>query len=216
MPEHLLHGYARFRKEYFANEHELLHRLATQGQKPSALFIGCSDSRVIPELFTFSEPGQLFVVRNIANQVPALEHPDASVGAAIDYAIAYLRVSHVIVCGHYGCGGVRATLEGRQAVSAYPSLSEWLEGVEPAVFRAREAGLWGDDALRRAVEENVLLQLNNLLTFESVREALEADRLALHAWVYDLASARLSIYETDKDAFAQVPVSELGPRPALP
>jgi hypothetical protein len=88
MPEHLLHGYARFRKQYFASERLLLQRLATHGQRPSALFIGCSDSRVIPELLTFAAPGELFVVRNIANQVPALEPPDASVGAAIEYAVS--------------------------------------------------------------------------------------------------------------------------------
>jgi carbonic anhydrase len=214
MPEHLLHGYSRFRKEYFASEHALLHRLATQGQRPSALFIGCSDSRVIPELFTFAVPGELFVVRNIANQIPALEHPDASVGAAIDYAVAYLHVGHVIVCGHYGCGGVRATLDGRQAVSGFPSLNEWLEGIEPAVARARAAELPAEETFRRAVEENVLLQLDNLLSFDSVRSALEAQQLALHAWAYDLATARLSIYEPELDAFD--PVEELGPRPALP
>src|SRR5262245_11235372 len=110
MPEHLIHGYARFRAEYFAGEREYLHRLAVEGQRPSALYVGCSDSRVIPELLTSSAPGELFVVRNVANQVPTLQHSDASVGAAVEYAVGYLRVRHVIVCGHYGCGGVKAVL----------------------------------------------------------------------------------------------------------
>lgn len=214
MPDHLLHGYARFRKQYFASEWLLLQRLATHGQRPSALFIGCSDSRVIPELLTFAAPGELFVVRNIANQVPALEHPDASVGAAIEYAVAVLKVRHIIVCGHYGCGGVKATLDGRDAVRALPSLSEWLEGVEPAVARVRAESLTGDAALARAVEENVLLQINNLLSFGPVQTALEAQELALHGWVYDLMSSRLSIYDTEKDTFT--PVDEIGRQGALP
>lgn len=214
MPEHLLHGYARFRKEYFANERLLLHRLATHGQRPSALFIGCSDSRVIPELLTSAAPGELFVVRNIANQVPALEHPDASVGAAIEFAVGILKVRHIIVCGHYGCGGVRATMDGRDAVRALPSLNEWLEGVEPAVARARAAELEGEAVLARAVEENVLLQINNLLSFSPVKAALDAQQVALHGWVYDLVSSRLLIYETEKDTFA--PVDEIGLQAALP
>jgi len=208
MAEHLLHGYSRFRAEYFANEHAMLRRLAIQGQRPSALFIGCSDSRVIPELLTSAEPGDLFVVRNIANQVPELDHPDASVGAAIEYAVVHLAVRDIIVCGHYGCGGVKATLNGRDAIRELPSLYEWLEGVEPAVAKARAAKLEGEAALRRAVEENVLLQIDHLISFESVRVGLEKQKLALHGWVYDLASARLSLYETTQDCF--VPVSEAG------
>ncbi|MFO0580426.1 MAG: carbonic anhydrase [Polyangia bacterium] len=214
MPDHLLHGYARFRKQYFASEWLPLQRLATHGQRPSALFIGCSDSRVIPELLTSAAPGDLFVVRNIANQVPALEHPDASVGAAIEYAVAILKVRHIIVCGHYGCGGVKATLDGRDAVRALPSLNEWLEGVEPAVARVRAESLVGDVALARAVEENVLLQINNLLSFGPVQTALEAQELALHGWVYDLLSSRLSIYDTEQDTFT--PADEIGRQGALP
>jgi carbonic anhydrase len=208
MAEHLLHGYSRFRAEYFASEHALLHRLATQGQRPSALFIGCSDSRVIPELLTSAEPGDLFVVRNIANQVPALEHPDASVGAAIEYAVAHLEVSHIIICGHYGCGGVKATLNGRATVQQFPSLYEWLEGVEPAVAQALSAKLDDEATFRRAVEENVLLQIDHLISFAAVRSALEKDKLALHGWVYDLQSSRLSLYEAEQDSF--VPVADAG------
>ena len=214
MPEQLLHGYARFRGEYFARERDLLHNLATHGQKPLALFIGCSDSRVIPELLTTTGPGGLFVVRNVANQVPELKHPDASVGAAIEYGVAVLKVRHIIVCGHYGCGGVKATIDGRAAVAELPSLHEWLEGVEPAVQRMREAGLAGEAGFRRAVEENVLLQIDNLISFGPVARALEADALSLHGWIYDINSAQLSIYDTDGDDFTTV--TDLAPQTALP
>lgn len=214
MPNHLLHGYSRFRAEYFASERELLLHLAAHGQQPSALFVGCSDSRVIPELFTSSNPGELFVVRNIANQVPSLEHPDASVGAALEYAVACLKVGHIIVCGHYGCGGVKATLAGRGGVRGLPSLHEWLEGVEPAVARVRAAGLTGEAEFRSAVEENVLLQIDNLISFEPVRAALGEGRIDLHGWVYDLAGASLSIFDTARDCF--VPVADLPPQHGLP
>src|SRR5688500_15288046 len=169
MAEHLLHGYERFRREYFAGERAFLRRLATEGQNPSALYIGCSDSRVVPEILTSSSPGELFVIRNIANQAPELTHPDASVGAAIDYALGVLKAPHVVVCGHYGCGGVKAALDGRDQVRAFPSLHEWLAGLEPAVARARERE---GDLFRAAVEENVLLQLDRLLSFAVVQEAL--------------------------------------------
>lgn len=201
MAEHLLHGYARFRVEYFADEQSYLSRLATEGQRPSALYIGCSDSRVIPELLTSSSPGELFVVRNIANQVPELDHADASVGAAIEYAVAQLHVQHVIVCGHYGCGGVNAVLGGRDKLREYPSLYEWLEGIEPAVERVRRVGASGDAGFRMAVEENVLLQMNNLVTFAPVREALDSGRMQLHGWIYDLATSALQVFDVKSDRF---------------
>jgi carbonic anhydrase len=98
MTKHLLSGHARFRAEYFSSEASFLRQLATEGQRPSALYIGCSDSRVIPELLTSSSPGELFVVRNIANVVPVLDHPDASVGAAIDYAVEVLPRTPLPIC----------------------------------------------------------------------------------------------------------------------
>ena len=106
MAERLIHGHREFRARYFEEQH-LLERLATLGQSPRALFIGCSDSRVVPEILTQTGLGELFVVRNIANFVPDFEHADASVGAAIEYAVDHLEVRDVIVCGHTGCGGVK-------------------------------------------------------------------------------------------------------------
>ena len=201
MPEHLLHGYSRFRTKYFAGERDYLLRLATEGQRPSALYVGCCDSRVIPELLTHSAPGELFVVRNIANQVPELEHADASVGAAVEYAVAHLQVRHAIVCGHYGCGGVKAALAGREALRSLPSLYEWLEGIEPAIARVPAAQRDSDDGFRMAVEENVPLQMDRLITFEPVRKALGEERLQLHGWIYDLTTARLLVYDVESDRF---------------
>jgi carbonic anhydrase len=207
MPEHLLHGYTQFRREYFAGERDYLLKLAREGQNPSVLYIGCSDSRVIPELLTSAQPGQIFVVRNVANLAPELDHPDASVGACVEYAVDVLRVEHVVVCGHYGCGGIRALLDGIDRVKHLPSLHEWLRSAEAPVERARASGLTGDDLFRRAVEENVLYQMRNLVTFGPVKEALAGARLQLHGWIYDLGAATLSVWDVDGDAF--VPAESL-------
>jgi carbonic anhydrase len=179
---------------------------------------------VIPELLTSARPGDLFVVRNVANLVPVFEHADASVGAALEYAVAYLKVPHIVVCGHYGCGGVRAALDGvgggddsgpdadRAALASQlqgaPSLIEWLEQVLPVARRVtREEGLHGDAALRRAVEENVIEQLEHLSTYPALKARLEAGDLALHGWVYDLYDPRLLVYDVEADRF--VPAEEL-------
>ena len=201
MVDDLLRGYGAFRESYVGDEHEFLASLAGQKQAPGALYVGCSDSRVVPELLTTAAPGQLFVVRNVANLVPELAHADASVGAALEYAVGYLHVPHIIVCGHYGCGGVRATLDGLEAVRKHASLYEWLAGVVPAAERARAIGLDGEALWRRAVEENVLLQLDNLWSFPEVEEAVRAGRLQMHGWVYDLYSLRLSVYDKAAGGF---------------
>jgi len=187
MSDALLRGHRKFRQEYAGNERGFLERLASKGQSPDALYIGCSDSRVVPELLTSSSPGELFVLRNIANRVPPFADPDSSVGAAIEYAVGHLHVPHVIVCGHYGCGGVKAALDGLEKVRELPSLFEWLgevraaaENVDPALEPAQR---W-----RRAVEESVVFQLGNLASYSAVASALAAGKLQIHGWVYDLGA----------------------------
>jgi carbonic anhydrase len=209
MTKHLLSGHAKFRAEYFQNESAFLKQLASHGQNPSALYVGCSDSRVVPELLTGSKPGDLFVVRNIANVVPKLPHTDASVGAAIDYAVQVLKVPHIIVCGHDSCGGVKATLDGIDKVKHLTSLHEWLTSVEPAAATAKKlaAGASPEELLKTAVEENVLESMENLLTFPAVEEGVKAGSLALHGWVYDLAHGQLRVFDARSEEF--VPAERL-------
>ncbi len=211
-PAHLLTGHLDAVARWHDAERDFLQNLASQGQSPDALYIGCSDSRVVPELLTASAPGRLFVVRNIANLVPPLEHADASVGAAIEYAIGMLRVPHLIVCGHDGCGGVKAVVEGID-LSQQPSLQEWLKTVEPAVQQAGPEGS-KEQRLRRAVEANVLAQLRHLLTFPAVRQAMEAEKLQLHGWVYDIHALALRVYDPEVDGFA--PLRQLLTGTAVP
>jgi len=200
MTDHFIHGHLQFSKRYFG-EREYLVTLAKK-QSPRALYIGCSDSRVVPELLTSAAPGDLFVLRNIANHVPTLDHPDASVGAAIDFAVAHLRVPDIIVCGHTGCGGVRAALDGLVGIGPEtPSLREWLTGLLPATDSVKQAGRDPDATFRAAVEENVLQALANLLTYPSVRKRLDAGELRLHGWVYDMHSLALSVFDSDRNEF---------------
>jgi carbonic anhydrase len=204
MVEELLAGHGRFRAEYAAAEREFLERLAVEGQRPSALFIGCSDSRVIPELLTDAAPGELFVVRNVANLVPARDDPDTSVGAAIEYAVEQLGVREVIVCGHDGCGGVKAAFEGLRGIEPNSELAVWLHGLLPAVARARASDPDPQRQLRRAIEENVLDGIANLMSFPSIGPSVQAGRIRLHGWVYDLGEATLRVYDVAHDTFARV------------
>lgn len=190
-----------FRRAVPRSERRFLRSLASQGQSPDALYIGCSDSRVVPEILTNSEPGDLFVVRNVANLVPLLEHADASVGAAIEYAVGHLRVGHVIVCGHYGCGGVKATLDGLHHLHGFPSLEEWLTSVVPVAERVRAACDSDEERWRMAVEENVEEQLQHLMSYPVVSQAIARGEVELHGWVYDLHTLRLSVYDPETDGY---------------
>jgi carbonic anhydrase len=207
MVDELLRRHDEVRRRYAKSEREFLLRLASVGQSPSALYIGCADSRVVPELLTASAPGDLFVVRNVANLVPPLAHADASVGAALEYAIGHLHVEHLVVCGHYGCGGVRAAIDGLDQAAAFPSLAEWLGGASTAVERVQAETHADANALwRRAVEENVLVQLENLLSFPVVEDALGRERLELHGWVYDLYALEVAVYDVSIDRFVRADI----------
>lgn len=202
MTEKLLHGHLAFRKRT-GTEREYLHRLAVDGQRPRALYIGCSDSRVIPELLTGASAGELFVVRNIANHVPKLANADCSVGAAIDYAVGVLGVEDVVVCGHSGCGGVRAAIDGVEALpGAHASLREWVGNLVPTVEGVRSAGLHGAELLQRSVEENVLDSLDHLLSYAAVADRIADGSLGLHGWVYDLETLGLRVYDADASSWA--------------
>jgi len=203
----LIKGHKNFHADYLSDEREYLGKLAREGQNPTALYVGCSDSRVVPEILMNADPGHLFVVRNVANLIPPLEHADASVGAAIDYAVGELKVPDIIVCGHYGCGGVKAVLHGLDGVKKYASLHEWLSTIEPSISRFRNEPGTDEDRWKKAVEENVIDQLDNLISFPVVRQALEAGKVKLHGWLYDLYRPNIFMYDVQCDMF--VPMVEI-------
>lgn len=185
----LAEGLAHFQQDVFPAKAELFARLAAD-HRPRTLFIGCSDARVVPELITQREPGELFVIRTAGNLVPA--HPGAVDGAdgicaSIEYAVAVLGVADIVVCGHSACGAMTALAEGRD-LAELPAVARWLRHAAPAADAARrEPG-----ALIRA---NVAAQLTNLATHPAVARALGAGALTLHGWVYDIPTGAVERVE---------------------
>lgn len=168
------------------------------GQKPDALCIACSDSRVVPNLFASTEPGDLFVIRNVGNLIPPVgadgrSHSDESEAAAIEFAVGTLGVRDIIVCGHSECGAMRAVESGVVPAGA-PNLEAWLRHVRPAVERLRSSSQpivfdAGTAAHNRLSQLNALMQLEHLRTYPVIQAAMGAGRLRLHAWWFDIARA---------------------------
>ncbi|MFG2987822.1 carbonic anhydrase [Streptomyces sp. NPDC048257] len=183
-PGDLAGGVARFQREVFPAKAGLFARLA-EVHRPATLFIGCSDARVVPELITQSEPGELFVVRTAGNLVPAHAPGPDGVAASIEYAVAVLGVGDVVVCGHSACGAMTALAEGAD-LSTAASVAGWLRHAHASV--ARTAAGAGPDRLAALIRENVRAQLANLATHPSVARAQAAGTLTLHGWVYDIRS----------------------------
>lgn len=190
------------RAAFYRQHQELLARLAREGQSPQTLFIGCDDARVLPERITGAEPGDLFVLRVIANIVPPYGTGEHTVGATLEYAVHHLQVQHIILCGHIDCGGIRA-LDAYLDQLKEPHLARWLEYARPAQTQVDARGVDSEGRHRAIVEQNVLLQLDNLHTYGAVRQALQASQLKLHGWVYDLSTGRVSYWDADSGRFLE-------------
>ncbi|GGY58546.1 carbonic anhydrase [Streptomyces tanashiensis] len=179
---HFAEGIARFQREVFPAKAGLFARLATV-HRPGTLFIGCSDARVVPELITQTDPGELFVIRNAGNLVPAHTPGADGVTASVEYAVAVLGVRDIVVCGHSACGAMTALAKGHD-LSAAPAVAAWLRHADASLARATAGGT-ADVAV--LVRENVAAQLANLATHPSVARALAAGEVRLHGWVFDIA-----------------------------
>jgi len=202
--EKLISGHRRFR-EKFDSEHEVFERLAEEGQNPKVLWIGCSDSRVVPELITGADPGELFDVRNIANIVPPAPTIACATGAAIEYAVLYLKVSHIVVCGHSGCGGIKA-LETPPSAQTEPHIASWLELAAPAREQVLARGLPPEEIYLETIKTNTLLQCENLRTYPCVVTAERSGAISIHAWLYDLQTGE--IFEHDGASEIWKPVAQ--------
>ncbi|MFD9335317.1 carbonic anhydrase [Streptomyces sp. NPDC060028] len=171
----LTEGVTRFRRDVYPAKAELFAHLAAT-HRPKTLFISCSDARVVPELITQSEPGELFVIRTAGNLVPARTTGPDGVAASIEYAVAVLGVTDIVVCGHSACGAMTALAE-QHDLSAAPAIADWLRHAAPG---------GGSQQVEALVRENVLAQRANLATHPAVARALAAKAVTLHAWVYDI------------------------------
>jgi carbonic anhydrase len=207
--DRLIEGHQHFVENFAKAESDYLRQLAEVGQRPDTLIVSCSDSRVIPELITGASPGHLFVVRNVGNMVPPYATRNMTVGSALEYAIDYLGVQHVIVLGHYQCGAMAALRGlfgpgGKSSQGPLPDspLVTWLRYAEASYHEAVQKGALDSDAwLETLVEENVLQQLANVIEYPVVRSAVERGDVKLHAWTYSLEEARLYFFDAQGGAF---------------
>lgn len=190
------------RRTYLDTHQEELHRLATQGQTPSLMYIGCCDSRVDPESLVGAGPGDVFVVRTVANIVPPPDSPMASViGAALEFGIDTLRIPHLAVCGHTDCGGIRAIGGGIELTETHPHLHTWLELAAELNHQRATENETDEQRHIRLVEANVHLQRNRLMLYPVVAKAVKQKRVNLHAWYFDLHDQKMHYYDADSDSF---------------
>jgi carbonic anhydrase len=203
--DHIIDGVLRFQRDVYPNK-EALFRELSLGQTPSVLFIGCADSRVVPEMLTQQGPGELFVVRNAGNIVPSYSSHPGGVTASIEYGVAVLGIPDIVVCGHSGCGAMTAIQRGGEALERLPAVGRWLHYADAARDAvARESiGLSEEAYLDALVHENVLAQLDNLLTHPTVAAAIEAKQLRVHGWVYDMSGGGVETYDAQVGKFVPI------------
>ncbi len=203
----LLDSIVRFQNEIYPQQKQLLQALATQ-QSPETLFIGCSDSRVVPNQLLQTQPGELFICRNAGNIVPPHGDVVGGVSATVEYAVQLLGVKHIIVCGHSDCGAMRAVLHPEK-VEKYRAVAKWLRHAERVLAVVREMHPGLDDAatMELLIEENVATQIHNLLTHPSVAAKVKGGALEVHGLVFDIPRGEFKLYDRASEAF--VPVADV-------
>ncbi|MGE0701344.1 MAG: carbonic anhydrase [Hyphomicrobiaceae bacterium] len=209
LPEHLADRYRRFRFRHFAPNQNRYEELAERGQAPDVMVVSCCDSRVDPETIFSAMPGELFVVRNVANLVPPFETTGKfhGVSAALEFAALNLRVRHIVVIGHSGCGGIRACLErdaARQTEAQF--ISNWMSMLDSARDGVRRdlANRPVGDMVAALEREGVKTSLANLRTFPCIQTLEGRGRVALHGAHFDIASGALSVLNEGTGTFIEV------------
>ena len=198
-------------RAYFKKNKESLLKLVKSGQSPRALFIGCSDSRVIPDLMVQTNPGELFVIRNVGNFVPPYK-PDEdfhATASGIEYAVGVLQVEEIIICGHTHCGACRALYEPLEDNSLVHT-KKWLELGESAKTSAVLSlgnNAAQEDLLRLTEKLSVIKQIENLLTYPRVKKRFEEGALSIHGWIYNIENGNIEYYNADSYEF--LPLKEL-------
>ena len=217
----LIEGVSRFRGSVYPEKSAHFRVLASEGQSPTTLMISCADSRVVPELITQSEPGDLFVCRNAGNIVPPWQEANGGVSSTIEYAVVALGVTDIVVCGHSDCGAMKG-LMAPEALTTMPSVQRWLGHAAAAAETVKACHPDADDeqTLHAMIEENVIAQLVNLRGHPCVAAAMAKGKLRLHGWVYDIESGGIRALDaggTFREAgeSGQLPVADLGRQPRV-
>jgi carbonic anhydrase len=210
-PSQLVDGYRAFLSGGLRAEQDRYRELAHSGQSPEVMVIGCCDSRCSPEVIFNSRPGELFVVRNIANLVPPYA-PDAQahgVSAALEFGVMALGVKHIVVLGHAQCGGIKAFVEDAEPLTPGDFIGNWMKLMTPAAEKIGPRGSRPMDKYLTLLEQaNVALSLDNLMTFPRLRSKVERGDIRLHGAYFGVATGQLSVRDPASGEFAQVAADE--------
>jgi carbonic anhydrase len=201
--KNVISGVDKFQKEVFPEKADQFKVLAT-GQSPEVLFITCSDSRIDPNLLTQTSPGELFICRNAGNVVPPHSNETGGMTASIEYAVAALGVSHIVVCGHTDCGAMKGAIHVDE-LDAMPHVKVWLGHCRGATEVVKQkCGEVTDEHLLQVTKENIVLQLQNLRTHPAVASYLAVGKIKLHGWLYDIETGGVVCYDGKKDDFLPI------------
>jgi carbonic anhydrase len=210
-PQRLIEGYRAFLDGRLPHEQDRYRALGETGQAPEVMVIGCSDSRVSPEVIFDARPGELFVVRNVANIVPPYA-PDGhahGVSAALEFGVVALKVKHIVVLGHASCGGVRAFAEKAAPLTPGDFIGHWMRLMAPAAAKAGpQNGLSWTDYLARLEQANIANSLDNLRTFPRLRMLIERREIVTHGAYFGVATGRLSVRDEATGEFVQVAAAD--------
>ncbi len=199
--ESLLKGLVAFQQEIFSKKKELFASLSKQ-QKPTVLFVTCSDSRIDPSLLTQTDPGKIFVLRNAGNLIPSYGAAIGGSTATIEYAVSVLQVKDIIVCGHTDCGAMKGLLQPDN-LEELPAVKAWLQHAETTIRIVQDhyTHLQDDALFAATIRENVLVQLDHLRTHPAVATRLRKGVLRLHGWVYSIGTGEVWVYDDQKKDF---------------
>lgn len=202
-PDDLLLRLRDFKSDYFPLHQQRFQDLVHQGQHPKTLFIGCSDSRLVPYLLTGAGPGELFIVRNVGAFVPPYDgsHGLHGTTAAIEFAVLSLKVEQIILCGHSHCGAIRAAYDGvpDEAIA----LKSWLKLAAEALLPVQSS----PEAVRRTEQRAIVLQLERLMAYPMVRREVEAGRLTLHGWHYVIEDGDIHVFDAQSASFVPAAIA---------
>ncbi len=195
--DELLLRLRHFRSDYFPLHQQRFQDLVAEGQHPKTLFIGCSDSRLVPYLLTGAGPGELFIVRNVGALVPPHDQSHGLHGtmAAIEFAVLSLNVERIVVCGHSHCGAIRTAYEGAPAEAV--ALTAWLKLIDEALLPVQPCA----ESMRRTEQRAVVLQLERLMGYPMVRREVEAGALTLHGWHYVIEEGEVHVFDAQQGDF---------------
>jgi carbonic anhydrase len=206
-PSHLIEGYRTFTSQRLPTEQSRYRELSVRGQSPAVMVIGCCDSRVSPEVIFDAGPGELFVVRNIANLVPVYQ-PDGGahgVSAALEYAVQVLKVKHIVVLGHAQCGGIRAFVDNIEPLTPGDFIGKWMSMfIKPGEKVAQRDRETMQDFVTRIEKAAVFRSLENLMTFPFVKKLVERNELHLHGAYFGVAEGSLFVLDQEAKEFRGV------------